>query len=178
MMSSLHRPAPVEYPTYYGTYIDKAEGGDLLRALRKASDKVWDTVYRIPTGSADRRYADGKWSVKEIFQHVIDSERVFCYRALRFARNDATALPGFDETAYTPEARVERRGFHQLLREHDAVRAGSIELFTSFDEEMLLRTGTANGQVMSVRALGWAIAGHAVHHMRVIEERYLPLFHD
>ena len=172
-MNAWGRPAPEEVVGFYWNYIERAEGDDLIRALQKASDAVWNTVYLIPTGKAEHRYAPGKWTIKEVFQHVVDSERIFSYRALRFARNDGTELPGFEENDYVPEARVDRRGFHQLLREHDAVRASTIELFRSFDEEMLLRSGTANNNRMSVRGLGWAIAGHAMHHMRVIEERYL-----
>jgi uncharacterized damage-inducible protein DinB len=172
-MNAWGRPAPEEIAGYYHGYIALAEGDDLVRALQKASDTVWNTVYLIPAGRAEHRYAPGKWSIKEVFQHVIDSERIFAYRALRFARNDRTELPGYEENDYVPEARVERRGFHQLLREHDVVRNATIELFRSFDEEMLLRSGTANKNRMSVRALGWTIAGHAMHHMRVITERYL-----
>ncbi|MCB0790484.1 MAG: DinB family protein [Flavobacteriales bacterium] len=170
---SIGRPGDVEVPAYYREYVRDADGGDLVRALHKASDDVWSTVYHIAPGAADMRYAPDKWSIKEIFQHLIDAERIFCYRALRFSRNDDTALEGFDENTYVPEAKVERRGLHQLLREHDAVRASTIELFRSFDDDMLRRMGTANGERISVRALGWVIAGHAMHHMRVVRERYL-----
>ncbi len=172
-MNTLGRPSPDEVPAYYRPYIDAAEGDDLVRALQKASDDLWNTVYLIPTGMAEHRYAEGKWTIKEVFQHLIDTERIWCYRALRFARNDATELHGFEEDDYVPAARVARRGFHQLLREHDAVRGATIELFRSFDEEMLMRGGVANGKSITVRGLGWTIAGHSVHHMRVVVDRYL-----
>jgi len=162
-----------EVPSFYHGFVALAKGTDLLQALRKASDRSWDTVYRIPTGFAEHRYAEGKWSIKEVFQHVIDAERIFCYRALRFARNDGTELPGFDENAYVANAGTDRREFHELLREHDVVRTGSIALFRGFSPEMLTRTGIANGHRISVRAIGWVIAGHATHHMDVIDERYL-----
>ncbi|MCB9169197.1 MAG: DinB family protein [Flavobacteriales bacterium] len=172
-IAAMGRPAPEEAPSYYSAYIEEAIGDDLVGALQKASDDVWDTVYHIQPGDADLRYAPDKWSIKEVFQHLIDAERVFAYRALRFARQDPTPLPGFDENAYMPAARVDQRGLHRLLREHDAVRAATIELFRSMDDAMLLRTGTANDQRISVRALGWVIAGHAGHHMRIVRERYL-----
>ncbi len=174
-MNASARPHGSEVIGYFQRYIDKATGDDLFRALNKASDRLWETVYRIPTGQAENRYAAGKWSIKEVFQHVIDTERIFCYRALRFARNDRTELPGFDENAFVANADTERRELHELLREHDVLRANTISLFQSFSEDMLLHRGIANGNTMSVRAIGWTIAGHVTHHMEVIEERYLGL---
>jgi uncharacterized damage-inducible protein DinB len=172
-MKAVPRPEAGEAISQFNTYISKATGSDLFQALNKASDRLWETVYRIPTGFADHRYAEGKWSIKEVFQHVLDSERIFCYRALCFARNDATELPGFDENAYAANADTSHRELHELLREHDLVRAATMALFRGFSEEMLLRSGVANGKRISVRAIGWTIAGHVTHHMDVIDERYL-----
>lgn len=172
-MKDPDRPPLDEIPPYYRSYVEKAPDGDLIKTLRSASDRLWKTVSRIPPGYADHRYQPEKWSIKEVFQHVLDSERIFAYRALRFARNDATELPGFDENAYGRAARVGHREFHELLREHDALRWTTVELFRSFTPEMLTRMGTANGTRISVRAIGWVISGHAVHHMDVIDERYL-----
>jgi hypothetical protein len=169
------RPATEEVAAYYHQYIEKAIGDDVLEALKHASDRAWETVYRIPTGHADHRYAPGKWTIKQIFQHLLDTERVFCYRALRFARNDGTELPGFDENEFAENADTSHRELHQLLREHDLQRSSTIALFRSFTEEMLMRSGVANGNRISVRALGWTIAGHVHHHMKVIDERYLGL---
>lgn len=174
-MKNSGRPATTEVAAYFQRYIDKAHEDDLLEALEHASDRMWETVYRIPTGYADHRYAPGKWTVKDIFQHLIDTERIFCYRALRFARNDRTELPGFDENAYAVNAATAHRELHQLLRELDLQRSSTIALFSSFSDEMLLRSGTANGNAISVRALGWTIAGHVHHHMDVIDERYLGI---
>ncbi len=174
-MIGTDRPEPTELIPYFGSYIAKAIGADLFSALQKASDRTWETIYRIPTGSADHRYAPGKWSIKEVFQHLIDTERIFCYRALRFARLDPTELPGYDENAYIDNASTEKREFHLLLEEHDVVRAGTVALFRSFSEDMLLRRGIANGNMISVRAIGWTIAGLAMHHMDVIDQRYLEL---
>ena len=162
-----------EIPSFYRGYVEEAPDGDLIKTLRSASDRLWKTVSRIPTGHADHRYQPDKWSIKEVFQHVLDCERIFAYRALCFARMDDTELPGFDENAYAAAAQVGHRDFHELLREHDALRWTTVELFRSFTPEMLTRLGTANGTRISVRAIGWVIAGHAVHHMNVIDERYL-----
>ncbi len=173
-MTRIERPGQDEASAYLNTYIDRTTGEDLLRALQAAAETTWDTVYRLPTGHGDHRYAEGKWSIKEVFQHVMDTERIFGYRALCFARGETAELPGFDENTYAVQADAGRREIHQLMREHDALRNSTIELFRSFSPEMLLRAGTANGSRISVRALGWAIVGHTEHHMRIINERYLP----
>ena len=172
-MSLLERPPLEEVPAYYHNYVNTATGDDLQQALQNASDRAWAIQRLLPVDRHEHRYAPGKWSVKEVFQHLIDAERIFAYRALRFARNDAMPLPGFEENDYVPEARCGTRGMHAIMREHDAVRAATIELFRGFDDIALMRTGTANNNSMSVRAIGWIIAGHAMHHMRVIEECYL-----
>ncbi|MEO8588290.1 MAG: DinB family protein [Flavobacteriales bacterium] len=172
-MNALDRPDPAEVPAFYHGYIALAPGHDLVRAIHDASDRERTTLARITPDLGDHRYAPGKWSVKEVIQHVIDAERIFAYRALRFARNDATELAGFDENTYAPNAQVDRRELVELTRELELVRACSTALFQSFSTEMLLRTGTANGNRISVRGLGWVIAGHTTHHMNVLEQRYL-----
>ncbi len=172
-MNAMGRPGKEELEPFYHGYLDLAEGDDPIHALKQASDRLWKTVYRIPPGYADHRYAPGKWSIKEVFQHVIDSERIFSYRALRFARYDDTELPGFDENHFAAHASVDHREFHDLLKEHDVLRTSTIALFRSFTPEMGLRTGLANGNRISVRALAWVIAGHNTHHMNVIDQRYL-----
>lgn len=172
-MNALHGLDPNEVPAFYHGYIKAAEGSDPIDAINAATVRTGGTILRIPGDRADHRYAPGKWSIKEVLQHVIDSERVFSYRALRFARNDATELPGFDENLYAPNADAGRRDLKTIVDELNAVRASSLALFQSFTPEMFLRAGNANGNRISVRALGWVIAGHAVHHMNVIEQRYL-----
>lgn len=167
------RPERTESAEYYWRYIDLCEGDDLGGALQQATKRAHSTMAHIPDGRGDHRYGPGKWTIKEVIQHVLDAERIFSYRALRIARNDASPLPSFDENSYAPEARVERRALAQLTREYDVVRAATVALFDSFDEVMMGRTGIAAGYPTSVRALGWVITGHAIHHMRVIEERYL-----
>jgi hypothetical protein len=172
-MERIPRPEPHEVPDFHRGYLEQATGNDLVEALRNASDRTWEVVYRIPTGHADHSYAPGKWTIKEVFQHVLDWERIFCCRALCFARGEQQALPGFDEDAYAANAFAGERDLHHLLRDHDRLRVSTIDLFRSFRPDALERTGIASGQRISVRAIGWIIAGHAMHHMHIIEQRYL-----
>ena len=172
-MRRIERPAADEMIAYFQRYSAQAKGEHLIEALQNASEMLWDVVARIPTGYADHRYAPGKWSIKEIFQHLIDTERVFSYRAMCFSRNEVIGLPGFDEDTYIENADTGQRELHQILREHDVVRQSTIELFNGMSDRMLLRTGVANGNRISVRAIGWTIAGHVQHHLQVIDQRYL-----
>ncbi|MBK6777471.1 MAG: DinB family protein [Flavobacteriales bacterium] len=167
------KPGPDEAASYYLNYIQRADGVSIHHALGHASALLHKTVEGVRADKAEYRYAEGKWTIKDILQHLIDSERVFAYRAMRFARQDGTELPGFDENEYVASSSTERRSVADLLEEHDIVRSSTEKLFESFSPDMLLRQGTANGQNVSVRALGWIIAGHAVHHAGVIRERYL-----
>ena len=126
----------------------------------------------------DRAYAPEKWSVKDIIQHLIDAERIFTYRALRFARNDSTALPGFEENEYAPAAQGNKRSIDDLLSEFRALRGSTLDLFESFDKEMLEKVGKASGVDISVLAIGFAIVGHTRHHVNVIREKYFPLIEN
>ena len=171
-MNALGRPGPEEVNAYFARYIDLADGRDLLEALANASEQVRATAQRIPSEKAGYRYAAGKWTIEQLMQHVVDTERIFTYRALCFARKDATELPGFEENDYADATADSDKGLRRILAEHDAVRNATIELFRGNDDE-LLRKGTANGNRFSVRALGWATAGHAMHHVKVLHERYL-----
>lgn len=172
-MNMLHGLDPSEVPAFYHGYISAAQGRDPIDAMKAAQTRTSSLITRIPADRGDHHYAPGKWTIKEVLQHVIDSERVFSYRALRFARNDATELPGFDENHYAPNAEAGRRDLAAIAEEMNVTRASTLAMFQSFTPEMLLRSGKANGNSISVRALGWVIAGHAVHHMNVIEQRYL-----
>lgn len=168
-----NKPEPQEAALYYQSYIRKADGVSLHHALGHASAVLHKSLEGVKGDKAEYRYAEGKWTIKDIVQHVIDTERVFAYRALRFARHDSTELPGFDENDYAASSSTERRSLADLLEEHDTVRLSTEKLFESFSPDMLMRMGKANGNPFSVRALGWIIAGHAVHHAEVIRERYL-----
>jgi hypothetical protein len=121
----------------------------------------------------DYRYAEGKWTIKEIIQHLIDAERIFAYRALRFARYDATVLSGFDEDYYVLNSTANQRSIMELLTEYSAVRHTSLLLFKSFNNEQLLYSGIASNNNISVRALGFVIIGHQNHHQKIFEKRYL-----
>lgn len=173
-MSLATRPAPADFPAFYHRYVEQAPGRDLLEAMDLALERMHTVLANVAESEAQHRYAPGKWSIKEVIQHVIDGERIFAYRALRFARNDATELPGFEENDYAPASMADRRTLKDLLEEYDTVRLASRQLFMSLPIEAMDRSGLANGRSISVRALGWTIAGHSNHHAAVLEERYLP----
>ncbi|MBL7852342.1 MAG: DinB family protein [Cyclobacteriaceae bacterium] len=162
-------------PAYYKPYVKLVEQPDVIQALRISGYRTLELIHSIPEGKADFRYAAGKWSVREVLCHMLDAERIFSYRALRFARNDRTPLSGFDENAYAPHLNAEARSLAQIGDEMQHLRTSTIDLFKSFSEEMLTRKGTANNNELSVVAIGIIIAGHETHHGKVIRERYLSV---
>ncbi len=165
---------PSEYASFYQNYVSQvSDEFPLVEELEISLHRLIKFVQDIPMDKFDYRYAEGKWTIKDILQHLIDAERIFAYRALRFARNDQTDLPGFEENDYVDEARANDRSIMQLLTELSALRHSTVLLYKTFSEQELLRTGTASNNVMSVRALGFIIIGHQNHHQRVFEERYL-----
>jgi hypothetical protein len=162
-----------EYAPYYEPYISAVGDGDLFDQLEISLHDFIRFVQEIPLGKHDFRYAEGKWTIKDIIQHLIDAERIFSYRALRIARADQTPLPGFNENLYVPAASADRRHLKNLLEEYAAVRHATLLLFKSFSDEDLTRFGTASNVEISVRALGFIIVGHLRHHQRVFNEKYL-----
>lgn len=165
---------PGEYAPYQEGYIKLVnDEWNLTEELEVSLAKFIDFVRDIPMGKYDYRYAEGKWTIKDIIQHVIDAERIFAYRALRIARGDKTALPGFEENDYANAAQADRRHLQELLTELSMVRQSTIFLFKSFLENELLHKGTASGYSVSVRALGFLIIGHQNHHIKIFKERYL-----
>lgn len=163
-----------EYPEYFGTYINKVESEDLIEALEENLDDFTNFIENIvPDSKYEFRYQPEKWSIKEIVQHIIDAERIFAYRALRMARFDKTPLPGFEENDYVPVSESDKRTMDDLIREFVLVRKSTIELFESFSDEMMKNIGVASGKEVSVRAIGYIISGHCIHHQQVIKERYL-----
>lgn len=162
-----------EYSTYYKKYISLVASQDLTEAMEYGSIQTTKLVNNIPPSKYDFSYGEGKWTVKESILHVIDTERIFAYRALRFARGDSTELPGFDQDDYVPMAKGHQRSFSAIIKEYKSVRQASITLFKSFDDEMLCRVGSASGSPFSVRALGYIITGHEIHHRNILKERYL-----
>jgi hypothetical protein len=167
------RPEPTEYAPYYGQYLTRIKHAELIPALEEGGKQFTAFAGTIPPDKADYRYAAGKWCIKEVIQHLIDTERVFAYRALTFSRNDKSALPGFDEELWTPQSNAAARSMDELLNEYKFVRGSTIALFRGCTPEMTERIGTANNNKISVRALGFIIAGHEIHHALVIKERYL-----
>jgi hypothetical protein len=159
-------------PEYFDRYINLVKEPDLMDALQNSllALQTFDTNRLEKIG--DKVYAPGKWTVKDILQHIIDTERVFCYRSLRFARADRTALPGYDENAYAVAACATKRPLEKILQELIGVRKSTIDLFNSFDEHTLLNKGITWKYEMSVLAMGFTISGHEIHHLNVIREKY------
>lgn len=162
-----------EFNPYYRTYISKAEYPDIVEGLQKSKKEFIDFMNSLQREKLTYAYAEGKWTIAEVLQHLIDTERIFAYRALRFARNDKTPLMGFDQDAYVPNSNANDYSNTELIEDFEAVRNSSITLFKGFDDEMLLKVGEASGSPMSVRAVGYILAGHQKHHLEVIKERYL-----
>ena len=162
-----------EYAPHFSLYLSTLDHVNLIEELEISLHKFIRFVQEIPIDKHEYRYAEGKWTIKDIVLHLIDAERVFSYRALRYARNDKTELPGFDENAFATVANADNRTLMDLLTELSAVRHSTLLLFKSFDDLVMMRKGTASGNEMSVRALGFTIIGHQNHHQRIFEERYL-----
>jgi uncharacterized damage-inducible protein DinB len=172
-MLLIRRPAPEEHAPYYGRYIELVSGEDPIRALREGAEETRKFLESIPESKGDKRYAEGKWSVKELLVHVADAERVFAYRALRFARKDQTPLPGFDENLWAAGLSTSGRTVASIRDELWAVREATLAFFGNLDPEAWDRSGIANDVRMSVRAAAFAIAGHEIHHRNILRERYL-----
>ena len=160
-------------PPFYKNYVKLVDESDLLQALRISGHRMQELVHAIPANKADFAYAEGKWTVRELLCHLMDAERIFSYRALRFARNDKTVLPGFEENDYVPQANASARSLQKIASEMSHLRASTIDLFESFTPEMLTRKGTASKSELSVVALGFIIPGHEIHHLKALQERYL-----
>jgi hypothetical protein len=169
----ISRPQKTEYPEYFDQYIKLVKSEAVIRIMESQMLELQALLSDLPTDKEDYAYAPGKWTIKEVIGHMIDTERIFGYRALRFARGDKSELPGFDETLYVPQGKFNKRTFYDLAHEFGVVRESNIILFKNLDEEGLSRSGKANGLTISVRALVYAIAGHSAHHVNVIRQKYL-----
>lgn len=162
-----------EYNPYYKVYIDKASDLDIVVGLKSNFDSALNFYSELPYEKHGYAYAKDKWTIKDILLHIIDSERVFSYRALRIARGDKTPLAGFEQDGYVASGKAKNRSLEDLLKEYKGVRLATILLFQSFDSKAILRMGEASGFPISVRALGYIITGHENHHIQVIKDRYL-----
>lgn len=162
-------------PEYFGNYIMEVEDIELITALEKFGPEMFRKELLSFEKIGSNTYAENKWTVKQIIQHLADTERVFQYRALSIARDEGVNLPSFDENLYTETSNSNRRSFNEILSEFDCIRKSGLRLFQSFTEEMLMRTGVCSGKEISVAAIGFVLAGHLLHHYRVIVNKYLPL---
>ncbi|GAA4430039.1 DinB family protein [Pontibacter saemangeumensis] len=167
------QPEATEHNSFFSTYVTLAQTNDLIEGLTASSVYSMGMLEGLSEEQLLYRYAKGKWSIKEVMVHLMDTERIFAYRALRFARGDKTELPGFEQDLYINPSQADARPVNDVLAEYIAVRNATIALFKSFSEEALMQTGIGSGIKMSVRALGFAILGHEVHHLKIIRERYL-----
>ncbi len=160
-------------PDFYKKYVTLVQHVDVVEALKSSIDQTINLLLSIPEEKGEYRYAPDKWSIKEMICHMMDAERIFAYRALRFSRNDSTPLQGFEENDYALQANAHRRTLQQLMKEMKNLRTTSVDLFASFSPDMLQRKGMASNKMISVINLGYIIAGHEAHHRNVLTERYL-----
>ncbi len=166
-------PIVGSFPAYFENYIKLVNGKSTTDLIEKYSEPIWKFFKNIPNKKAAYRYAEDKWSLKELLQHIIDTERIFAYRALTIARQDTTSLPGFDENAYSAVSHADNRTWKSLSKEFKAVRKSTDLLIKSFTEEQLVQTGSTNGNPNTTVAISFVIFGHILHHINIINERYL-----
>jgi uncharacterized damage-inducible protein DinB len=173
-MIAIAKPAAGEFPPYARMYIDRLPAdGRVLDHMRAGLDAAMEMVRPLSEAQLAHRYAPGKWTVREVLVHVVDDERIYAYRALRFARGDTTPLPGFEQDAFARHSGANEREIGDIMEEYRAVRAATLALFRGLPEEAVARGGVADGNFVTVRALAFHIAGHESHHLEVIRERYL-----
>jgi hypothetical protein len=163
------RPTPDEFPAFYSGYVGQVPDGDVVEAMIGGAEIAAALLHDVDDELGDRAYAPGKWTLKEVLLHCADAERIFAYRALRIARGDQTPLPGWDEQAYAPLSGAGSRSMGSILDELEA----TVTLFQGLPADAWERTGVANGKPITVRALAWITAGHLLHHLGIIQERYL-----
>jgi hypothetical protein len=168
-----HTPELTEYASYYKAVMELVDTDNIIHTLKSVHVETQDLLSSLTEEQGELRYAEGKWSIKELIQHLIDCERVFAYRALRISRGDTYAMTGFDHDEWTAKIDVSKRSIEELANEAFVVRSGSIALFESFTIEQLMMLGSASNNTLSVRSIGFIIPGHERHHINVIKERYL-----
>lgn len=170
----MRRPEATEYAPFYANYVSKVPGSDVLSVLESQRTQMLQLFAGCSERQGNFRYAPDKWTVKEVLGHINDTERIFSYRALRIARGDQTALPGFEQDDFVRNGAFGRRSIAELTDEFGAVRKASIILFRSLSEEVWDRRGVASQREVTVRALAFITAGHQMHHRAILEERYFP----
>lgn len=167
------RPDLSRVPEYFHRYIGHVKENDLAEAISNQTKRFVSLLESIPVEKRDYKYAEDKWTTKEVLQHIIDTERIFAYRALRIARKDSTPLPGFDENQFANNSNASSRNWDDLIEEFKVVRRSSEILLKSFNNDQMEASGTAGGKSVYVLAIGFMIPGHAAHHENIIKERYL-----
>lgn len=172
------RPEEGEFNPYYGKYIGLVPDGDIIGTIRDQTADTLATFKSIPEARAGFRYADGKWSIRELLGHVTDAERIFVYRALCIARGDSQSLPGFEEDSYVRAASFDSLPLARIVAEFETVRAATLSFFENLSAEAWARMGIANGSGVSVRAIAYILAGHERHHRQVLKDRYLAAQRD
>lgn len=167
------RPVATEFPAYFAGYIAKVNTDTIAEAITVYSAALNDFYTQLPEEKANYRYAEGKWTLKEMLQHIIDAERVFAYRVMCIARKDKTSLPSFDENTYAEYSQADKRSFDSLKQEFTATRKSTDLLLQSLSEEQLSEQGTSSGKPATAKAIAYVIFGHLLHHKEILEERYL-----
>ncbi len=169
----MSQPDLTRVPEFYHNYIKLVPENDLFNAFKNHSLECINFIESLSEEKINYRYAEGKWTIKEIVQHIIDVERIFSYRALCFARKETKSLPGFDENVYADHSKAGNRKWNDLVEEFKTVRRSSELLFFSFDDEQLNAEGISNEHSTYVLGIGYILIGHCLHHVNVIKERYL-----
>ncbi|EPY03862.1 hypothetical protein PAALTS15_29021 [Paenibacillus alvei TS-15] len=169
----LTQPLAAEYGEGFANYINLVPAGDLREMLAEQLEHTTELFANLSKEQGDYRYAPGKWSIKEVIGHIADTERVMAYRLLRIARGDQTPLPGFDENLFMSGSTFDSMPLSELIEDYRAVRESTLTLLRGLTDEAVLRTGTSNNATISARALAYMIAGHELHHLNVLKERYL-----
>jgi uncharacterized damage-inducible protein DinB len=169
----ISKPQPGEYTPWSAGYIAKVPNGPILEILEYLKDSTYNFFSRMTPEQANITYAEGKWTIKQVLGHMIDTERVFSYRAFCFSRGEQQPLPGFEQDDYMQHANIEHRSMQDLANEFKVVRESTLYIFNSLTAEQLMFTGTASGYPVSVRALVYMIAGHELHHLDILKEKYI-----
>src|SRR5918993_4660108 len=162
------KPDLLTIPEWYHKYVNQVQEPDLNKAIQTNTEASIQFLHSIPEERWNHRYAEGKWSIREMIQHIIDAERIFSYRALCFARGEKTSLPGFEENDYAAASKADSRSKGELIEEFETVRKSIQQLFSSFDEKQLNAVGVANNNPISVNAIGFIIPGHVQHHINIL----------
>jgi Mg2+ and Co2+ transporter CorA len=169
----MNRPEPNEYNEYYAGYVALVTETDVIDALENQIDEIKDLIKQIPEEKGSFAYEEGKWSIKQVIGHLIDTERVFSYRALRFSKGDTTVLPGYDQDLFVEKGGFNDTSLHDLRKQLTSLRKANVIFFKNLSEGADLMKGNANGNEVSVRALAYMMVGHVRHHLNIVRERYL-----